>query len=665
MEETGQNQNQKEKGHLPIEEIRLRLKALGYLESPVERFLSRPAGGPWKTGLLVTIKVSLVVGFLLAGLTTAATLLADPYFIQRTLNVFLFFLYLVAAYALAAFCIVLLPAIFWMHKGKGSMGLAQGGTLRSIVLSAFTTIIICIYLLGWWHVVALDSELVRPLGIISLTILFAIALVSLMAGRLLGFVYFLLAGVPDYPRYRRTLAARSYLISLILVLLIEGAWAIGILRYRAADYSLASILEGYSVHPLPMLLVGIDGFDSESLSRLAESGELPNLSRLLKEGFSARLESQKNYLAPQIWTTISTGANPERHGIDHFTLPVLWGLSRQPRLRGTLPGLDALFSHLFPFSHLVRPVPLSASSRLTKTVWEIIELFKIRTGVVNWWASWPATSSSGFTVSERTFPKIAVIHRDQPIKPTTSTYFFDNEVFPTAEFDSLVMLCDDLTEPFQRVLANYPKISSLLASNLPEEAADLIRSVYFADYFYTRTAIILAHRYQVGFLILYLQGADILSRLEERTELVSSKNLEKVLPEYYRYLDRLLGELLNRFQPLGLVTVVFDPGKKGREHDLKGVVIFKGIDVNPGSKTEQVLPLEDVAPTILYLIGLPVARNMGGKPHLEAGTPSPGGTMPLRYVTSYGPPPPVRDTLFPYRYDQEVIERLRSLGYLK
>jgi len=45
--------------------------------------------------------------------------------------------------------------------------------------------------------------------------------------------------------------------------------------------------------------------------------------------------------------------------------------------------------------------------------------------------------------------------------------------------------------------------------------------------------------------------------------------------------------------------------------------------------------------------------------------PGPVGAMPLRFVTSYGPPPLFRESLPGYRHDNEEIQRFRSLGYLK
>ena len=645
-----------------IEEIRSRLKALGYLESPVERFLSRPSGGPWRTGFTVTAKLALLIGFLLAGLTTASTLLADPGFIENSLDIFLFLTYLGAAYSLGAFCLVLIPALLWVRKKKRSAGMISGGTLRSAVLCTLTASVFCAYLLGWWHLVMIGSQQILPFGVVSLSVLAAIALISLMAGRMIGLVYFLLAGVPESSRSRQNMVARGYIFSLVAVLLIESAWAIGFFRHHSADHTLNAALRDYSLRPLPILLIGLDRLDSELLFRLSGVDNLPNLTRLIDGGFTVELTSQKNYLAPQVWTTVATGVKPEQHGINHFTLPVLRGMSRPPRLGNSRPGLKLVFEQIFPFLQLVRTVPLSASSRMTKTLWEIIELFRAPAGVVNWWASWPACSSKGFTVSERTFSKIALVHQTQPIKPST---YYNEEVFPPAEFDSLVDLRAELEEPFDSVLTEYRLISALLQKDLPQKTRELIRSIYFADYFHTRAAAELARRHGVKFLALYIQGPDILSRLEERTDLVDPESLQGLIPEYFRFIDRLLGELIDEYQPTGMVVAICDPGKKGRLRELKGVVIFNGVDVRKGFRKKVPIYLEDVAPTILYLIGLPIARDMCGKALTEAGMPGPGGAMPLRFVTSYGPPPLFRESLPDYRHDTEEIQRFRSLGYLK
>ena len=656
-------ENNPQAGIPPIEEIRSRLKAMGYLESPVERFLSRPAGGLWATGLLVTVKASVLAGFLLSGLTTASALLADPAFILNLLDVLLFICYLWAAYSAGAFILLLVPALLWVRKKSRDESRGHAGTLRSAALSTLTASVLCIYLLSWWHVMISQSQQILPFGVVSLAVLLSIGMISLAAGRLIGLVYFLLAGVPEASQKRKKLLARGYFVSLIAVVVLESAWGIGAFRLRSADTSLKAALRDYTVRPLPVLLVGVDGIDSQMLKSLAEKQALPNLTRLIEGGYAAELKTEPDFLAPQVWTTIATGVKPELHGINHFTLPVLRGMSRQPRLSGARTELASLaLEHVFPFLKLVRSVPLSASSRMTRTIWEIFELFSAPAGVVNWWASWPVSSTNGFIVSERTFLKLILIHSDEPIKPST---YYDREVFPAAEFDSLVNLRRRIEEDFEVMLPNFPQIDDLLDSDLPQSLVDLVRSVYFADYFYTRAALDLARRYKVNFLALYLQGPDVLSRLDERSELVHSDSLESLIPEYCRFIDSLLGELLQKYQPTGLAVAVFEPGKKGRQRDLSGEVIFSGLDVKKGAVSDQAIRLEDITPSILYLVGLPVARNMVGRAVTEAGLQGPGGAVHLNYVTSYGLPSLDWETSPNYRHDNEMIERLRSLGYLK
>ncbi|MFH1068845.1 MAG: alkaline phosphatase family protein [Candidatus Glassbacteria bacterium] len=656
---------EKSAGLPSLEIIRARLKEMGYLENPLERYLVRGAAGTWTAGLAVTAKFSVLLGIVLAGFTTAGSLVADPGFIGNLQDVLLCFAYLFAAYGLLSFIIFLAPAILWVLRRRRSPVTGIAGTIRTGIITVASSSLLCVYLLGWWHLLVVDSREILPLGLSSLLVLAGIALISLGAGRLLGFAYLLLAGAPEVTARRRRQLARSFTVAVAAVLIVETAWALGVFRRLSADHTLGEALSRYSVRPLPVLLVGLDGCDSETFFRLSQQGSLPNLTRLMENGFTAELDSRKDYLAPQVWNTVATGVRPDVHGVNYFTRPMPLGMSRLPRNFANNRGVDDLLEYVFPFFKLVRPVPLSASSRRSKTLWEIVTLYGRPAGVVNWWATWPASSSAGFTISERTFPKIAYMYRQQPFQPASNSSFFDREVYPPAKFDSLMALRARLDEPFDSLIAGFPQAGRLLSGELPEGDRDLIRSVYLADYFYIETAIELSRRRRVSLLALYLQGVDILSRFEERAEMVDSTSLETAIPEYFHYLDVLVGQLLAAYQPTGLAAVVCDPGKKGRQYGRNGVVIMSGVDVRSGYNPDYRMGLEDVAPTVLYLLGLPVSRDMGGEVVTSAGKEGPGGARPLTYVTSYGPPPIDTDSSLSYRHDREMIQRLRSLGYLK
>jgi len=657
-----QDDKPQEQTFLDIEEIRTRLRALGYLQSPVERYLSRTAGGPFTTVLAVSLKLSVLTGMLLAGLALSATLMLDPGFIENPADVLLFAGYLGLVYASACFLVLLLPAWFWMRSGTLTAGRKTGGRIRSMLLGGAVSAVLCTYLLGWWHIIGIGSQVVRPLGLLSLTVLAAILLLCMMAGRLIGFLYFLLGGVPTSSSGRRGPITRSYIVSALIVLAIESAWVLGVVRYHTSDSSIEFALAQRPSQIIPILLVGLDGMDSKTLLRMAAGDSLPSLAALIDNGFTAELSTKEGYLAPQVWNTIATGMAPDRHGINAFTIRTLRGLTRQPYLGPARPGLKMVIDYVFPFLKLVRASPLAASARRSRTLWEILELFDVPAGVLNWWASWPARATGGFTVSERTFAKLSLVQRDGQLSPSV---YYEHEVEPAAEFDSLVVLNAGLDKKFGLMLNFLPRIKALLNKAIPAGTVELLRSIYLADMFYTLAAVELVERYPVGMLAIYLQGADVLSRIDERTETVQPETVQGLIPEYYYYLDRLLGEVIQGFQPGGLVVVVSDPGKNGRQQGRRGLVIFHGIDVKKGRRAEHSYKLEDIAPTILYLAGLPVARSLQGRPQTEAGESGPGGAPALRYVASYGPPPLDQASTPAYRHDREVIERLRSLGYIK
>jgi type I phosphodiesterase/nucleotide pyrophosphatase len=647
---------------LDIDEIRARLRHLGYLQSPVERYLSRPGGGPLSTVLIVSGKVSVLVGMLLTGLTLSATLLADPGFIENPRDVLVLAGYLDAVYTTACFIMLLLPAWFWMRKGKLTAGRKVGGNIRSMLLSGVTAAVLCAYLLGWWHITGVGSRVEMPLGLLSLTVLAAILLLCLMAGRLAGFIYFFLGGVPSSSYNKQGPIARSYLAAAVVVLVIQGAWVIGVFRYHVVDSPIDFTAIEKPVRTVPVLLVGLDGLDSETLFRMTANDSLPTLANLISEGFTAELDTREGYLAPQVWNTVATGMVPEWHGINAFTIQILRGLSRQPNLGPARPGLEMVINYVFPFFKLVRASPIAASSRRSRTIWEILELFNVPSGILNWWASWPARATQGFTVSERTFAKLSLVPPDEQVSPSV---YYEHEVEPPEEFDSLVVLKSRLEGKFNVILNFLPGVKTFLEKILPAGAGELVRSVYLADLFYTLSALELADRYPIKMLAMYLQGADVLSRIDERTEMVKPELIQKLIPGYYNYLDRLLGEVVHGFESGGLILVVCDPGKIGRSRGRSGAVIFHGVDVKTSYRAETKYKLEDIAPTLLYLIGLPVDRRMHGRPRIEVGEPGPGGAPAPRYVGTYGPPPLERASTPEYRHDREVIERLRSLGYIE
>jgi predicted AlkP superfamily phosphohydrolase/phosphomutase len=92
-----------------------------------------------------------------------------------------------------------------------------------------------------------------------------------------------------------------------------------------------------------------------------------------------------------------------------------------------------------------------------------------------------------------------------------------------------------------------------------------------------------------------------------------------------------------------------------------GIFLAAGPDIDPRADLTG-LRIHDVAPTILYGLGLPVAENFAGRPWMELFTEEFRRQHPLRTIASWDVER--EGTVTPSAADPELVEQLRSLGYL-
>jgi predicted AlkP superfamily phosphohydrolase/phosphomutase len=113
--------------------------------------------------------------------------------------------------------------------------------------------------------------------------------------------------------------------------------------------------------------------------------------------------------------------------------------------------------------------------------------------------------------------------------------------------------------------------------------------------------------------------------------------------------------------PLSDFYVLLD---KSGDHADPGVLIISGKNI----KKEKIITgssILDITPTILYILGLPVAKDMEGNVLTEAFDESFLRMNPIKYIDSYEvAAKPVQKKSSAHLIGEEELEKLRSLGYV-
>ncbi|MDM8007633.1 MAG: alkaline phosphatase family protein [Phycisphaerae bacterium] len=129
-----------------------------------------------------------------------------------------------------------------------------------------------------------------------------------------------------------------------------------------------------------VLIIGLDGATFDILTPMMDSGRMPNLTRLVKEGSSGILYSTQPPITPAAWTTFMTGKGPGRHGIVDF--------ERYDVATGKLS---------FNSTYEIRE----------RTIWEILGEKGFRVGAIHVPMTYPPRKVNGFMVSGFETPSIA------------------------------------------------------------------------------------------------------------------------------------------------------------------------------------------------------------------------------------------------------------------
>jgi hypothetical protein len=133
------------------------------------------------------------------------------------------------------------------------------------------------------------------------------------------------------------------------------------------------------------------------------------------------------------------------------------------------------------------------------------------------------------------------------------------------------------------------------------------------------------------------------------------------LDEYYVLLDALLAPTLN-LADRDLLIVVTSPGRVSEP--APGLLLVKGSSANTRLRDGHARP-SDIMPTLLQALGVPLSQELAGRALVEMFAADFARRYPVRMVSTYGPPSTDRAQRRGQPLDQEMIDRLRSLGYVR
>jgi len=397
-----------------------------------------------------------------------------------------------------------------------------------------------------------------------------------------------------------------------------------------------------------VLLVGVDGADPGILERLIGEGRLPTFARLKRAGASGRLRSREPLLSPILWTTIATGRRGQDHGILDFV-----EVSSEGKL-----------------------MPITSTRRRVPALWNILDHAGKSTGVVGWYATYPAEHVRGFVVSDH----LGFHQVKSASGGAGSTY-------PEGLAQELRVRFGEVAAQTEATRARFVEPG---ATPSPDGIRRLARlaEIHATTELFRRVTRYLGGQRHPDLLAVYFELVDACGHLfmedapPQRPGILPEdfQAFSKTVDRCYDYQDEVLGELLEGADAGTVTLVVSDHGFKSGDsrpvtsgradtglaplwHKLSGVILAAGPGVRRGATIEGASIL-DVAPTVLGLLDVPLSRELPGVRLKQAFEP--GSWRELKAVDHYpvDVATPPRATTARDEDSEERIERLRALGYL-
>ena len=415
-----------------------------------------------------------------------------------------------------------------------------------------------------------------------------------------------------------TLFALVLVASLALPLAFRGNGAAALAE--KAFGSVANIASVPSTARVTMIL--LDGASLDYIAPAAAGGRVPNFGRLLETGAVMHLATLRPTQPAPVWTAVATGKLPYKTTVYSAARYLVPGSSQRLDL---LPDL-CFAQSMFRFGLLSEETPTSDAIH-ARPIWELISSFGITTGVIGWPVTYPAHPVRGYVVSDE------FLRMD------------DSAVLASSHDDPPLVSPPDLLEAARLARSRVSSESSYAMDAGVEQIAHDLDAPGPAQFTAVRyPGLDNAGHYYLRYAMPRAFG-DVSD--QERSK------YGRVLEQYYTYVDGIVGRAMAAMRPDDLLVVVsgfgMEPLSFGKrmlerlagdsqlsgthEGAPDGFLIAYGRDVAKGSF--QRASVVDVAPTVLYFLGLPVARDMDGFARTDIFAPAFTERRPITFIPYY------------------------------
>ena len=389
-------------------------------------------------------------------------------------------------------------------------------------------------------------------------------------------------------------------------------------------------------------MVMLDGASLDFIFQEVAAGRLPNMGRMLNQGAAVHMATLRPTQAEPVWTAIATGRYPIYNGVRSAAVYRAFG--------GTPIQLlpDYCFSQALVTFGFLTEEPQVADDMLARPIWNILGDRGARVGVIGWPLTQPAPRVDGFIISD-------AFHRlsEPELNLETTPAIWPPELLADARVALQTPPVPDPVALVSTMGAPQPENDYDVRSDRAPVVADRVH-LQLLNALEALAPPFLAVRFPgidaVGHR--FLRYADPSAFGDVSAE--ESQRFGRVLQQYYGFLDTVIGRELERLSGDDVLLVVsafgmepMSPGKRvlelvagnpqnsgTHERAPDGFVLAFGAPVAPGRPPRA--SVVDLAPTILYFLGLPVGRDMDGFARIDLFKPAFTSDKPVTYIPSYG-----------------------------